>query len=113
MVMSPEWFSAQQIPSTPMSDMTSNSRVVAMQLCNLYALLAFIGIGVLSTTKEYNVIRGYLIALAIGDVGHLYVTSAVLGLERFIDVRQWNAMAWGNIGVTVSLKTIALFMFAI
>ena len=44
-----------------------------------------------------------MLALAIADVGHVAVTGRVLGWERTIDVRGWNQMAWGNIGVTVGL----------
>jgi hypothetical protein len=56
------------------------------------------------TTTETKVVRSYLIALAIADVGHVFITCFVMGYERAIDIAQWNAMAWGNIGVTVSSR---------
>lgn len=56
----------------------------------------------LYTTRDRRVVRGYLAALAVGDVGHLAVTYRVLGYTRYVDVAGWNPMAWGNIGVTVS-----------
>ena len=37
-----------------------------------------IGVGVLYTTREAKVVRNYLLACAIADVGHLYATYAVM-----------------------------------
>lgn len=47
--------------------------------------------------------RNFLIACAIADVGHLAVTYHVMGHVKYVDVVNWNSMAWGNIGVTVFL----------
>jgi len=44
-----------------------------------------------------------MIALLLGDIGHLTVTLYIMGYERFVDVSKWNALAWGNIAATVSL----------
>ena len=60
------------------------------------------------TKKEDNrevkrIIKAYLVALACGDIGHLWVTYRVMGPLAFLDVGNWNAMAWGNVGATVSL----------
>ncbi|KAL5332825.1 hypothetical protein BJX70DRAFT_392659 [Aspergillus crustosus] len=54
---------------------------------SMYGLLALIGIGVLNATSEPKVLRNYLIALAIADVGHIYVTYLAMGPEFFFDVR--------------------------
>lgn len=74
--------------------------------------MAMVGVAVLSTTSEPKVIRNYFIALAIGDLGHLYVTYLGTGWAYFVDITQWNAMAWGNIGVTSFLlvNRLAYFM---
>ena len=37
-----------------------------------------VGVGVLYTTTEAKVVRNFLLACAIADVGHLYVTYAVM-----------------------------------
>ena len=79
------------------------TRVLALQLGNVYGLLAMIGIAVLYSTTEVKVVRNFLIACAIADVGHVYVTYAVMGWKDFSDVGNWNAMGWGNIGVTAAL----------
>ena len=36
-------------------------------------------------------------------MGHIYVTYVVMGWDGFVNVGGWNAMAWGNIGVTAGL----------
>ncbi|KAK2031242.1 hypothetical protein LX32DRAFT_650894 [Colletotrichum zoysiae] len=107
-VINPDWFISEQIvgsagspvPPIPTSD---NDRLVALQLGNLYLLLAMIGLAVLNLTSEVKVVRGYLVALWVADIGHIYACYHVLGLDRFLDVAHWNAMTWGNVGATAFL----------
>lgn len=86
------------------------------------------GVGVLYATTEAKVVRNFLLACAIADVGHLYVTYAVMyamlnviprigrtnfdiqsrGYTDFTDVQAWNPTAWGNIGVTLGLFLVRL-----
>lgn len=61
-----------------------------------------LGVAVLYTTSELKVVRNYLIALWIADLGHIGLTAYLLGYDRFMAVGDWNAMTWGNIGATVS-----------
>lgn len=56
----------------------------------------------LYTTSEPKVVRNYVIALALGDIGHVYICFYVLGYEKFMDLGHYNAMAYGNIVTTVS-----------
>ncbi|KAI9675029.1 MAG: hypothetical protein M1817_001435 [Caeruleum heppii] len=112
-LLDPPSFTAQQIPPSPLSTsppvskppipLPPTSHLVTLQLSNAYLLLCLIGLFVLYSTTESKVVRRYLIALALGDVGHLAVTYSVLGRERYLDWRGWNAMAWGNVGVTTFL----------
>ncbi|KAF4819343.1 hypothetical protein CGCTS75_v011711 [Colletotrichum tropicale] len=106
-VIDPDWFISEQIASvaatTPPTLATDNSRLVALQLGNIYLLMAMVGLAVLSSTSELKVVRSYLVALWIADLGHIYVCYHVLGLQRFIDVANWNSMTWGNVGVTAFL----------
>lgn len=60
-------------------------------------------IAILYTTSEPKVVRNYIIALWIADIGHLAATHHGLGYKHFIDVGHWNPMAWGNIGATMFL----------
>ena len=69
----------------------------------MYGLTAMIGIGVLYFTSEAVVVRNFLVACLLGDMGHLWATYHVIGYNNFVDVRNWNTMAWGNIGFTTFL----------
>ncbi|KAL4991507.1 hypothetical protein BDW68DRAFT_152156 [Aspergillus falconensis] len=96
-------FIADQIPSSPAPrelEVHATSFALAYQLANVYGLLALLGAGVLYATSEPKVLRNYLVALAIGDVGHIYVTYLAMGPKLFFDVHRWNALTWGNIGAT-------------
>lgn len=84
-------------PPTPLHPSTV---VLAYQLGNIYLLLMSVGVGVLYSTSEPRVLRNYLIALAIADIGHIYATYVVMGWDAFVDVGAWNAVTWGNIGAS-------------
>lgn len=75
---------------------------VLSRLGNIYLLLALAAIAVLYTTTEAKVVRNYAIALWIVDITHIVVTAYGLGMERTLDVGNWNSMTWGNVGITVS-----------
>ena len=60
-----------------------------------------VGIAVLYSTTEAKVVRNYVIALWIADIGHVAITCCIMEYERAIDIANWNAMTWGNIGATV------------
>ncbi|KAL8817203.1 MAG: hypothetical protein Q9223_003920 [Gallowayella weberi] len=96
-------FAAAQVPSITPTPLTSTNQILALQLGNCYGLLALIAIGVLYSTNEAKVVRNFLIACAIADVGHLWATYIVLGYANFVDVKGWNSLAWGNIGFTLFL----------
>lgn len=66
--------------------------------------MAFMGVAILNTTSEVKVVRGYLVALWLGDIGHIGFSSYALGLEKFLKPTEWNAMAQGNIAFTVGLN---------
>lgn len=117
-LFAPDWFIREQIaePAHPSGSATSavsaasiasasvtvsdHARLVAQQLGNTYGLLFLIGVAVLYTSTELRVVRNYLVALLIADVGHVGLTIWGLGLDQFWAVDGWNAMTWGNIGAT-------------
>jgi hypothetical protein len=101
-VIDPAWFIGEQVLQKDGIATSEGSIVVAWQLGNLYLLLAFIGIAVLSTTSENKVVRAYLVALWLGDVGHIGFSCYGLGWGKLVRPVEWNAMAWGNIAMTVS-----------
>ena len=66
-------------------------------------LLALLGVFILNVTSDSRVVKAYLLALAVADVGHVGLTMCLMGWDRVIDLQGWNAMAWGNIGATLFL----------
>lgn len=106
-ILNTSHFVSTQLPATSPNlaayGITPTDRVLALQLGNVYGLIGMIGIGVLYATNEPKVVRNYMVACAIADIGHLWVTCAVMGFNDFCDVLGWNEMAWGNIGVTAML----------
>lgn len=73
-------FVNSQLPSTSITTIspTATNHILALQLGNVYGLLAMVGVGVLYGTTEAKVVHNFLLACAIADVGHLYVTYAVM-----------------------------------
>ncbi|EFW99353.1 hypothetical protein CMQ_5774 [Grosmannia clavigera kw1407] len=102
-ILAPDWFIQEQIAGTSGTVASDRSRLVAQQLGNTYGLLFLLGVAVLYTSTELRVVRNYLVALLIADASHVGFTIWGLGLARFIAVDEWNAMTWGNIGVTTLL----------
>ena len=113
-VVDTENFVKGQLPSASATPVwpAASTRVLTLQLGNLYGLLGMIGIGVLYFTSDVRVVRNYILACAIADVGHLWATYAVMGQRDFMDVMNWNARAWGNIGITVALLTTRVLYLA-
>lgn len=106
-VVDPGWFVSQQIPeprdAVPVSE---NSIMVAQQLGNLYLLMAIMGLAILHTTSEAKVVRAYLLALWLGDIGHVGFTVYGLGLDSAVRPLEWNAMTMGNVTFTVGVLGI-------
>ncbi|KAJ5885142.1 hypothetical protein N7495_009652 [Penicillium taxi] len=93
-------FIAGQTPQALAPKAHPSSTALAYQLANLYSLLFLVGVAVLHTSTEPRVVRNYLIGLAIADVGHVYATYLGMGWSSFANVQGWNALTWGNIGIT-------------
>ena len=111
----PDWFIASQIPPPPTTTTATsadaNARLVALQLGNLYALLFMLGVAVLHATTELRVVRNYLVAAWVADLGHVALTCYFLGPARSLDLAAWNAVTWGNVGFTVSFGFFFCFSF--
>jgi hypothetical protein len=75
--------------------------MVTWQLGNLYLLMAIMGLAILNTTSDAKVVKAYLFALWVGDIGHVGLTLYGLGLQRVAHVSEWNAMTNGNVAFTV------------
>lgn len=116
-----DWFVSEQVARTAPAALTDNSRLVAQQLGNCYGLAFLVGVAVLYTSNELPVVRNYLKALWLADIGHLVLTYNALQYDQFVSVASWNPMTWGNVGATVcvitadskshSLTMLKLFLF--
>lgn len=102
-VLDPAAFIEQQVPQKDPAGLTDGAISVALQLGNLYLLLGFCGLAVFLSTSEVKVVRSYLFALWLGDIGHVAFSSYMLGADKLLRPVEWNAVTWGNIGFTVSL----------
>ncbi|KAE9976713.1 hypothetical protein EG328_002428 [Venturia inaequalis] len=108
-LLTPQYFISSQLPTPsppntpspttpPPTDTTTT--LLARQLGNTYLLLGLLGLFILHTTSEVKVVRAYLWALWVGDIGHVGFTLWAMGWEGFVCVAGWNAVVWGNVGVT-------------
>lgn len=104
----PAWFIAEQIQQPIPVAVSENSVVVAHQLGNMYLLGFFIAMSVFLTTSETKVIRAYLVALLLGDIGHIAFTCLALGKDRMLRPHEWNTMTCANIGFVVSFSIVLL-----
>ncbi|OCK83158.1 hypothetical protein K432DRAFT_291670 [Lepidopterella palustris CBS 459.81] len=99
-VLSPSVFVSSQTSAVPPHNLHLTEHVLALQLGNAYLLLALLGLFILNTTRELATVHAYLLALWIADIGHVAVTMWGLGWAGTLAVADWNAVTWGNIGVT-------------
>ena len=88
--------------------MTENSIILARQLGNLYLLCFFIAVALFATTSEIKVVRAYLFALWLGDIGHVGISWYGLGEDLRMNTAAWNATTWGNVAFTVSSLLLLL-----
>ena len=92
------YLSLTHAPTAPRNDIPTSTRIILIQLSNLYFLFAINEALVLRATNDLKVWRAVLTGLLIADIGHLWSVSP-LGMRIYWDVRSWNAIDWGNIGV--------------
>jgi hypothetical protein len=48
----------------------------------------------------------------VADAGHVGLTASAMGWDAFVDVGSWNALVWGNVGITAFLLLNRLAYFA-
>ncbi|KAJ7923481.1 hypothetical protein B0H13DRAFT_1979976 [Mycena leptocephala] len=77
--------------------LTTQNKMVLLQLANLYLLFALNEHLVLSSTNSLKTWRRLLFGLLVADFGHL-ISMAPLGVDVFWRVADWNAMVWGSVG---------------
>ena len=101
-ITSPGWFISEQLSSAVPLVSSPNANLVAQQLGNGFGMAFMMAFAILYASTELNVIRNYLIALWVADIGHVGLTLYALGWDGSLDFANWNPMTWGNVAVTVS-----------
>ncbi len=85
---------------------------LALQLGNLYGLMGLVSLLVLPQLPTRRAAKTHIACLLAADVGHVGATAVAVGRDRFLDVTNWNAVAYGNIGITAALFVLRLaFLF--
>lgn len=106
-LLDPESYFLDQVPNTTLASIAGQLVPVhglglVYQLGNVFVLLALLAI-ICTHTTHSDIIKKYLLAVALGDLGHIYACYRTLDNAVFWDFAQWNSMAWGNIFVSVFL----------
>ncbi|KAK0940667.1 hypothetical protein LTR29_007834 [Friedmanniomyces endolithicus] len=96
----PGKFYIDQVPhnALPNASFPAQAKLLVLLLGNVYLLLAPLAI-ICIWTPHRSVATYYLMAVGLGDLGHIYATYQVWG-EAFWDLNLWNDMMWGNVGVS-------------
>lgn len=116
--LTPGYFISTQLPGslyahpaakTVLDDVVAkdaSARLLSAQLGNAYLLLCLLGVFILNTTTEIKVVRAYIWALLIADVGHVGLTVASMGWTATLAVGDWSGPTVGNVGITSALFAV-------
>ncbi|KAK5275795.1 hypothetical protein LTR16_012114, partial [Cryomyces antarcticus] len=85
--VSPSEFVSAQLAHLPRHSLLPSEHILALQIGNLYLLLAMLGLFILYSTSEIRTVRTYVIALWVADIGHVAVTGWAMGHENIADLR--------------------------
>ncbi|KAK6502270.1 hypothetical protein TWF506_002853 [Arthrobotrys conoides] len=107
-VFQPGQFVELQLPNTDSAELSSSGKLIAWQTGNLFGIMAMMGIAILFATTEVAVVRRYLIALLLGDIGHLTAVWWMMGSYEFLSAHRWNWFTWGNVGITFLLALVRI-----
>ncbi|KEF58441.1 uncharacterized protein A1O9_06367 [Exophiala aquamarina CBS 119918] len=106
-LLNPESYFLDQVPNTTLASVAGHlvpvhGLALTYQLGNVFIVLAAVAI-ICTHTTHTDIIKKYLLAIALGDLGHIYACYRTLETNIFWDITQWNDMAWGNIFVSAFL----------
>ncbi|KAF3941300.1 hypothetical protein ABW19_dt0201660 [Dactylella cylindrospora] len=102
-ILQSEKFVAEQLPDTPVTALTPTGTLIAWQTGNLFGIMCMMAIAILWSTTEVAVMKRYLVALLIGDLGHVIAIWWFMGSAAFFGIHQWNILTWANVGFTIFL----------
>ena len=96
----------RQLPPTTASALIPahpGALILSYTIGNIFVLLAGIAILCTVVTREPRVAKGYLLIIALGDLGHIYSSYKQMGPAVFWNFNEYNDVMWGNIGVSAFL----------
>ncbi|KAK4197642.1 hypothetical protein QBC40DRAFT_285137 [Triangularia verruculosa] len=91
--------------STQPPEFSPQAELVTLQLVNVLLLLAGMAI-VCCFSKDRFTVKGYCIAVAFADYGHIWAIYKALGPEAFWEFGKWNDMVWGGVLASVLLNLV-------
>ena len=132
-ISTPEWYLSSLIPGPTVTGLlhTTETNMAIRLMGVLLILLALISLAVFPVIQSRTDAVGFSIArrllfvlsgmfffflrgvlIVVVDALHIYVVAVHLGEAKFMDVKGWNDLTWGNIGITTGLLLSRLSWFA-
>lgn len=111
--LNPFAYFADQVPNhaVAVTDFTPQAVSVTLQIVNVMALLAAVGVACSFTSDAFTA-RVYLLFISLADYGHIYAVYRTVGEEYFWDYKGWNSMVGGNVGASAALNVFRLLTLA-
>ncbi|KAF2019678.1 hypothetical protein BU24DRAFT_419299 [Aaosphaeria arxii CBS 175.79] len=100
---SPSTFVTTQLPTSSLVPVPPAALILSYSLGNIFLLLAALAVLCTAITRDARVTKAYLLIIAVGDLGHIYSSYAVMGPKVFWEFGEYNDMMWGNIGFSAFL----------
>lgn len=103
----PFTYFADQAPNHALttSEFSPQALGLTLQMANVLLLLAPVA-ALCCFTSDPTTTRGYLLAVAFADYGHIYGTYRAVGPVYFANPAEWNGMVWGSVGVSAVLNVL-------
>ncbi|KAK3376069.1 hypothetical protein B0T24DRAFT_676961 [Lasiosphaeria ovina] len=103
----PATFFADQAPNHAVnaSQFVPQALGLTLQMANVLLLLALLA-WVCCWSRDPTTARGFLVAVAFADWGHLYAVYRTVGLDLFLNPAAWNGNVAGNIGASAVLNLL-------
>jgi hypothetical protein len=98
----PASFISRQL-STPPASIPPHALIISASLGNMFLVQCFVSLLFTVVTREARLTKYYLVAAAIGDLGHVYANYKFMGNDVFWDFGGYNDMMAGNVLFSVFL----------
>jgi hypothetical protein len=102
----PTSFVSRQLPPTSVltsSTVPPHAQILSLSIANMFIVQCLLSLLFTVITRESRLTKYYLSAAALGDLGHIYASYAVMGKEMFWDFDGYNDMMVGNVLVSAFL----------